>query len=68
MTKRKQTMITEQMLKEYQESVNKSKQQEAITAINQINDLVTKLGFRLIGIPKLENGLIMADWGIEWLK
>ncbi len=68
MTKRKQQMITEQMIKEYKEAEIKANQQKAIDAVNKLHELATQLGFRLIGIPKLENGLIVADWGIEWLK
>ena len=64
-----QPVITDEMIAAYQKQQAAKAEQERRQCIQDIIDLATQRGYRIVAMPVIdEQGRIVADWGIAAAK
>lgn len=57
--------ITPAMIAEYQRKQAEAEQAAMQQCINDLIALATERGFTVVAIPQIENGRIVAVWGVQ---
>lgn len=66
---KRQVEINADLIAEYQAQQEAQRQVKLEEGMRSIYEHAKSLGIMLVGIPKIDNGKIVADWGVvEWPK
>ena len=60
-----QTEITPEIIAEYQRRQQEQEQAAMQQCIIELQSLAAQYGFTIVAIPQLENGRIVAVWGVQ---